>query len=275
MSEVMSSFNNQNRNTKKQASIALWDSMAQSFLNKKLPTFDEDAFLQLLQAKGMIQKDFSVLDVGCGTGTYSIVLAKYCENVVGVDLSPKMIELARQTAENNDVKNVKFHCLDWHDLDLDEIGFTQKFDLVIAHNTPAIQCDHTFGNLTKASKQWCVFSKPTHRRDPISDNIKKMAGVENKKERSDKMIANAFHALWDQGFLPQFHYEKQRWNLRKTREEAYGLYINRVKTFRELTPLEEQRLRDYIDFMEKDGFVEEDVDTTITTLYWNIRGLDQ
>ncbi|MBF7097868.1 class I SAM-dependent methyltransferase [Alkalibacter mobilis] len=274
MSELLTGTNWQKRKTIKQANIDLWDSMAQSFMDKMLPNFEEDSFLQLLQTNNMIHDDLSILDVGCGAGTYSVVLAKYCKNVVGVDLSPKMIELANKRAIESRLENVEFHCMDWHELDLEKEDFIKKFDLVIAHNTPAIQCEDTFIKLSEASKKWCVLSKPTHRKDPLSDEIKKLAGIEERTEISDKMIANAFHILWDLGVLPCFHYEKQNWNLKKTKEEAYGLYINRVKTYREITELEEKQLRDYIDSMEKDGFIEESVNTTITTLYWDMEEKD-
>ena len=37
----------------------------------------------------------SVLDVGCGTGTLSVLLAEHGCRVTGVDLSPRMVERAR------------------------------------------------------------------------------------------------------------------------------------------------------------------------------------
>lgn len=272
MNDLTLNVEQSKQNSKKQASIALWDSMANSFMNKKLPTFEEDSFLRLIQERGMLKNDFSILDVGCGTGTYSVVLAQHCKKVVGIDLSSKMIELAKQTAKKSGSKNVEFYCIDWHDLDLEKVGFEQKFDLVIAHNTPAIQCDATFMNLSKASNGWCVLSKPTHRVDPVSDKIKRLAKLEEKRENSDKVMADYFQLLWKKGILPYFHYEKQCWNLKKTKEEAYGLYINRVKTFRDLSVSEENLLKEHINQLEKDGYVEESVKTTITTLYWNVKG---
>lgn len=39
-----------------------------------------------------------VLDIGCGSGRYSVELARRGAQVVGIDLAPKMLELARRAA---------------------------------------------------------------------------------------------------------------------------------------------------------------------------------
>ena len=45
----------------------------------------------------------SVLDVGCGTGTLSVLLAEHGCRVTGVDLSPRMVERARAKGVQHDV----------------------------------------------------------------------------------------------------------------------------------------------------------------------------
>lgn len=45
-----------------------------------------------------------ILDIACGTGTYSIPLAQIGYNVTAVDLDAKMIELTKQKAELHQVK---------------------------------------------------------------------------------------------------------------------------------------------------------------------------
>jgi SAM-dependent methyltransferase len=254
----------------KQASVEMWDSMAQSFGDHAVADFKESAFLKLLESQGMLKSDSRVLDVGCGTGTYARAIAGRCAEVVGVDLSPKMVELAVEKARQEQIGNAVFSCMDWHQTDLAEAGFENRFDLVIARMTPAIQSAETFLKLSQASRGWCVMSKPTRRTDPVSDQIKKFASITEKRESSDTDMLYAFELLWLQGLQPRFEYEKQRWNMRKTLEEAYGLYINRVKTYKDITAQEERQMKEYLQSIARDGFVYEDVDTTITTVYWHV-----
>lgn len=55
-----------------------------------------------------------VLDLGCGIGRASIALAPWAESVIGVDVSPGMVEQARARGEG--VPNVEFATVDGRDL---------------------------------------------------------------------------------------------------------------------------------------------------------------
>lgn len=67
------------------------------------------------------------LDVGCGSGHRAVDLARHMDSVVGIDLSPSLIELARRRRPQ---PNVEFRCADLRELD-DPDGF----DLVYSANT--------------------------------------------------------------------------------------------------------------------------------------------
>ncbi|MEH1845846.1 MAG: class I SAM-dependent methyltransferase [Nostoc sp.] len=43
----------------------------------------------------------NVLDIGCGTGLFSRLLAKRADRVIAIDLSPKMIEVAKQKSRQH------------------------------------------------------------------------------------------------------------------------------------------------------------------------------
>jgi len=266
--EILEKWSLKNQN--KQAGVAMWNSMAESFGGHKLPTFEEDHFLRLLQKHNMLSKDSLVLDIGCGTGQYALAMAGHCKGVVGIDFSPSMVEIAKQKAAEKNIPNASFQWADWHELDLKKQEWEGKFDLVIARLTPAVQSAGTFLKLSQASRGWCVWSKPTRRTDPVSDEIRKLVGIQEKHESSDMDILYAFALLWQQGRLPYLDYEQQRWEMKKTLEQAYGLYINRMKTYRDLSPEEEERIKQYLQSIAKDGLVYEEVNTTVTTIYWRV-----
>jgi len=49
-----------------------------------------------------------VLDLGCGAGTVGLVLARHAESVVGTDINPRALSLARLNAAINGIGNIEF-----------------------------------------------------------------------------------------------------------------------------------------------------------------------
>lgn len=70
-------------------------------------------------------KKLKILDVGCGTGRHSIELAKRGYTITGIDLSPSMLERAKEKAKKENLKNVKFLKKDARNF-----NFKEKFDVV-------------------------------------------------------------------------------------------------------------------------------------------------
>jgi len=69
------------------------------------------------------------LDVGTGTGLIALLMARKAKYVLGVDINPKAIELARKNALLNGIRNVEFKLSDLFE------NVSGRFD-VIAFNAP-------------------------------------------------------------------------------------------------------------------------------------------
>jgi len=68
-----------------------------------------------------------ILDLGCGTGELSIYISKNTNaEVVGIDISPKMIDIANKKKEKYNLQNVSFYSLDIYG-----IPTSWKFDFII------------------------------------------------------------------------------------------------------------------------------------------------
>ena len=59
-----------------------------------------DAYVELLDLASTGVSGKKVLDIGCGTGLLSAMLAKKGAHVTGIDLSAEMLEVASQRAES-------------------------------------------------------------------------------------------------------------------------------------------------------------------------------
>lgn len=102
-----------------------WDKMSQS----EEVDYDDEKINRLLRFKA-VQSHLSgvrkILDVGAGTGAYSIPLASMGFDVVHLDLSDEMIIAARKKAEG--LSNIRFIK---HDASCLDIFSNNEFDLVI------------------------------------------------------------------------------------------------------------------------------------------------
>jgi ubiquinone/menaquinone biosynthesis C-methylase UbiE len=78
--------------------------------------------------------DDRLLDVGCGTGAASRAAASLAGSVVGIDLSPEMIQNARDLAE--DLDNVTFEIADAERLPFDDDAFTALLCSNAFHHYP-------------------------------------------------------------------------------------------------------------------------------------------
>lgn len=64
----------------------------------------------------MILPGEKVIDIACGTGALSLVMARNAGHVTGIDLSEDMITTARRIAQKRQASNVSFGLLDATDL---------------------------------------------------------------------------------------------------------------------------------------------------------------
>lgn len=72
-----------------------------------------------------------ILDAGCGTGALALELAKKGASVVAIDLSPNLIELAKERISPADRQNIDFRSGDMLDDGLGEFDYVVGMDSMI------------------------------------------------------------------------------------------------------------------------------------------------
>jgi len=84
-----------------------------------------------------------VLDMGTGSGIQAIIISKKAEKVLGVDINPDAIKLAKENARINKAKNISFIVSDLFD------KVNGKFDLIL-FNAPYLPVEDKI----KGAEQW-------------------------------------------------------------------------------------------------------------------------
>jgi SAM-dependent methyltransferase len=91
-----------------------------------LEAFTTSAAAQLVK-HAKVRAGQRVLDVGCGTGVVAVTAARLGAHVTGLDLTPALLERAR---ENSHIAGVK---IDWREGDIENLPFDDgAFDVVLS-----------------------------------------------------------------------------------------------------------------------------------------------
>ncbi len=77
-----------------------------------------------------IKEGMQVLDVGCGTGNFSIKLAKMGCKVVGIDMSEEMLKIAQEKVRGRNL-NIEFYKMDVLDLKFQDEYFDGIFSMAV------------------------------------------------------------------------------------------------------------------------------------------------
>lgn len=99
----------------------------------KMPWADRTV-AEVDRAVGMLKPEGSerVLDLACGIGRHSLELRRRGFEVVGIDISEELLEMARREAESQSLE------ITFVQADLRELDFEDEFDLVLSLNDGAV-----------------------------------------------------------------------------------------------------------------------------------------
>lgn len=126
-------------------SVLVSDDFRQENLAENIDRFyasgkpDIDIHLNFLRRSGLPTHFRRAMDFGCGVGRLSLALADHADEVVGVDISPPHLDLARERAQSTGTRNVDFEAIE----SVGDIARLGEFDLVISrivlqHNPPPV-----------------------------------------------------------------------------------------------------------------------------------------
>lgn len=111
--------------------MAVFDMIAREYdewYDGKIGKFADEVETRLAFDMFLPRRGSRVLDVGCGTGNFSIKLAGYGCHVTGVDLSEKMLEIAKSKAKR-EKRDITFLPMDVYHLKFPDGYFDDVFSM--------------------------------------------------------------------------------------------------------------------------------------------------
>jgi SAM-dependent methyltransferase len=114
------------RPVKRYGAAKFWDRIAKRYARS--PIADEASYQKKLEiTRGYLRPDMQVLEFGCGTGSTALLHAPRVKHIHAIDISSKMVEIARGKVDASGVGNITFERSSFDDFDAPD----QSFDIVL------------------------------------------------------------------------------------------------------------------------------------------------
>lgn len=127
----------------------LWDEKAKTyarFKGKLLPLQKE--IFAYLKELGIDFKDKTIIDIGCGTGVWTLHLAKKASEIYALDGSKAMLEILENDSKTLGLKNLQFCHANFADF-----AFTKSFDIAFLTMSAALQTKQDYEKFLNLGKE--------------------------------------------------------------------------------------------------------------------------
>lgn len=234
-------------------------SVFENFWDQKAKNYDKNGgeltkfqleFLKLIKSWGVVFKDKNIIDIGCGTGNYTLHLAKECKKIYGIDSSKGMLNELEAKCKNLKLTNVS-----WDQIDFANYKPSEKFDIAFLTMTPAVSSSEfeKFINLAhlKVYLNW--------EKERFSSVLSPLFAILGKKSKiSDAFLLTKFleskNIPFKTKILEEIRVEKREFD--KALENAkWHLNISKLE-------IPEKKLIDYLQSLSIDGIIKEKIIST-------------
>ncbi len=251
----------------------IWDLRADEFngyLHKENGDKQRNLVLDYLTAKGIFFEQSSVLDIGCGPGRFAVEFARKVKQVVGLDISSKMLEHARENARQAKCENIFFDTAAWESLDLKKRGWVKGFDLVFASMCPGISSGTALLKMCEASRGACFMSSFVKREGAVRDGLQRILHGQGNGPQWGRNIYYAVNILFLSGYYPEITYQDNEWENTWLLEEAVEVYTSQFQSGHTEDVAVNQKIREYLAGIAVNGRVSEKVSSKIAWICWKV-----
>ena len=237
-----------------------WDDYASLYDSDPVSETDERTW-EILMSDGLVPVGSRVLDIGCGTGSLTRRFAIAGTDVLGLDISPVMLDLARSKCSS--LTNASFTCQDWLSFNSDN-----DYDLVFSSFCPAVDDISSIFRMESFSRGRCCLvslSGPSHD-DLILDILRDIGHHGLSFECYDPIYP--YSVLKEMGRGPTLRYFPFITESVADTEELIGELIFRISLFQDIDRHTEDVIRNTVNERAVAGVISVKRTRTVSILHW-------
>lgn len=248
--------------------IEVWDNTSKNY--DKTVSDSRISIIRKLVEEGYINKDSVVLDLGCGTGTYTVELSKICKEIHALDFSEGMLDVLKDKINKYKLKNINIIKSDWNELDLKKENMYKKYDFVLSSLNPGCYNSENLLKINEASKDSCCYIATDGKG---KNNMLKSADdfiLGEKIVPSDiSNIIYPFNILYFSDYNPSLFYVTCDWISETNYEGAIKKLRGRYKEH--LNEDIEEKIKEFVKDNINDGVFVDESKNTLGVILWKTR----
>lgn len=229
----------------KDAILGNWESMSQTYDGAGYDTIRGKVVSDLYEM-GVLKKESSLLDIGCGPGLFAVPLAGYVRTVCGMDSSAGMLKRLSDSATEAGLSNVTTLQSDW-----DEYIPDGKFDVAFASLCPPTNSPESLMKMESCCGRFCVYISSINETEGIHVKVWRRLGRE--------YSFRGYNTQYPLGFLQgigrdvEMRVYEQKSDKHVPYDKALEMELRRVNSYRGDSAEAEEAVRHVLDGMSEDG----------------------
>jgi len=226
---------------------AIWDGASETYTDN---TYSDiaDSIVKDLRADGTFCKDVSVMDIGCGPGTYAFRISPHVRKMVCIDGSQRMIDrLMREAAERN-ISNIETLVCDCRLLPGDLVC-----DVVFTSLCPPMNYPEMILEMEKHADRKCAYVSSSNVGTSIELEIWDELGCDYSYTGYNTNYPNDF--LRSLGRKTQLRFYEQGYEETISVEKCIDRFLGKFSKYRTVTEKERDAITKVVRSHDEDGLV--------------------
>jgi len=264
--EKYSHLSKETRLENNQKWLRYWDYLAQKNEDSIGSASEFPAqIISYLKQEQIIAQESTILDIGSGSGSFVLPLARNCAQVMALDMSTESIRLLEKQAlaENLPIATVNTM---WENFSAD-----MRFDIVFSSMCPAISDPASLAKMESYSNKNCVLLTVGQGSSSLIRKTIRTRLTQEPLTGLSPDVIYIFNYLYAQGNNPNLKFYPRTSRPKMTLEEAYEMYLVYFSIFGYIDKPAKNTIYQTLEEFTKDGFCTDCVTINSALMYWDIQ----